>query len=700
VQFPRFFPLALLMLLLSLISTILVTQFVRNWALSDLKESGESQLLNIISQTRTELADYKYLPFLISQSNDVAELLGNPTPDRIARVSRYLEQTNLVAGSTALFVLDTQGRAQAFSHWRAQQDFYTVSHRQQTYFLQALEGQQGFQVVLPSDESEGAVYLSAPVYVKRQLTGVATVRLDLELLQAGLDQASHYLFSKEGHILIASKSFQAAKQLQDVVQKQRTDQLYDGSDITVVELESGTRAVLQTVSLDDLGWQVSVLNDLQEVSRIQRNATLFTIAFCIVISLLVFLLRERQLKHISRRETQQALERSESRQRDIINNAHVGMITLDSQGQILFINPMAMQQFGVSMPRIKGNYIGDLIEPDVLQGVLKRVLDRLGSRGFAPVTAMETVGKRSDGNTFPMLFSIKQMKREASANYLVTVIDITPRKRLERALQKANDQLEHQVQQRTQALREAQDELVQAEKMAALGRMSSAVVHELNQPLTALRTYIAICRQLIGRQETEQLDSNLELINDLISRMVVLTRQLKTFAYRKPQYLSPVDPLLALDQVVDLFRGRMEQQQIELDYPRSESRSDSDSGSDLQLRVSGDSARLEQIFVNLISNGCDALTDVTEPRLSIQIHCSAETVSIDVIDNGGGIDEQNQTQLFEPFFTTKPIGEGLGLGLPIVRSIVHDLGGTIRVNSRPGYTCFSVTLPLIRQSEE
>uniref|UniRef100_UPI00356A1923 sensor histidine kinase n=1 Tax=Amphritea sp. TaxID=1872502 RepID=UPI00356A1923 len=157
-------------------------------------------------------------------------------------------------------------------------------------------------------------------------------------------------------------------------------------------------------------------------------------------------------------------------------------------------------------------------------------------------------------------------------------------------------------------------------------------------------------------------------------------------------------PLLALDQVVDLFRGRMEQQQIELDYPRSESRSDS--GADLQLRVSGDSARLEQIFVNLISNGCDALTDVTEPRLSIQIHCSAETVSIDVIDNGGGIDEQNQTQLFEPFFTTKPIGEGLGLGLPIVRSIVHDLGGTIRVNSRPGYTCFSVTLPLIRQSEE
>ncbi len=689
-KFPRFVPLALLMLLLSLMVTIMVTQFVRNWALSDLKESGEDQMLNIISQTRAELAEYKYLPFLISQNNDVAELLQNPTPDRITRVSRYLEQTNLVAGTTALFVLDTQGRAQAFSHWRAQQNFYSVSHSQQTYFTQALAGQQALHVVLPSEESEGAVYLSAPVYVKSQLLGVATVRLDLALLQNGLDQTSQFLFSKEGHILMASRALQTLKLMDEAFIKQRSEQLYDGSDIAIAELKTGQRVVLQTVSLDDLGWQVSILNDLHEVTRIQRNATLFTLAFCVVVSLLVFLLRERQLKHISRRETQQALERSEARQRDIINTAHVGMITLDRQGSILFINPMAMQLFGVSMPGIKDNYIGKLIEPEILQGVMQRVLSRLGTSGFAPVTAMETVGKRSDGNTFPMLFSIKQMQREGSAKYLVTVIDITPRKRLERALQEANDQLEHQVHERTQALREAQDELVQAEKMAALGRMSSAVVHELNQPLTALRTYIAICRQLIERQETEQVDSNLELINDLLSRMTMLTRQLKTFAYQKPQHLSPVDPLLALDQVINLYRGRIEQQQIELDYLRP----------DLQLWVRGDSARLEQIFVNLISNGCDALVGVDRPRLDIQVSRDAGSVIVKVIDNGCGIDEQHQSQLFEPFFTTKPIGEGLGLGLPIIRSIVQDLQGSIRVSSQPGNTCFTVTLPLIEKSEE
>lgn len=689
-QFPRFLPLALLMLLLSVIGTALITQWVRNWALSELKESGESQLLSIISQTRSELAEYQYLPFLVSQSRDVAELLQMPSPDKVARASRYLEQTNLVAGTTALFVLDIQGRPQAFSHWRAQQDFYTVSHRQQAYFKQAAQGLQGFYVAPPSKQNVGAAYLSAPIYVQRALLGVATVRIDLELLQAGLEQTSQYLFSQDGYILMASKPFQTAKQFTEVIVKQRRSRLYDGSELTLVELKNGQKGLLQTVTLDDLGWQVSVLNDLREVTRIQRNASLFTIACCIVISLLVFLLRERQLKHISRRETQYALERSEARQRDIINNAHVGMITLDSQGQVLFINPMAMQQFGVSMPRIQGTYIGQLIEPELLQGVLERVFSRLGTREFTPVTAMETVGQRSDGGCFPMLFSIKQMTRESAEHYLVTVIDITPRKRLERALQMANDQLEHQVQQRTQALREAQDELVQAEKMAALGRMSSAVVHELNQPLTALRTYIAICRKLIEQGDTQTLDSNLQLINELISRMAVLTRQLKTFAYQKPQHLAPVNPVLALDQVINLFRGRIERQQIELIYPVFKQ----------TVQINGDSARLEQIFVNLIGNACDALMNVIEPCLTIKVDCDAHTVAISVADNGAGIDESDQAQLFEPFFTTKPIGEGLGLGLSIVRSIVQDLQGDIRLDSRPGNTCFTVTLPLIEQSEE
>lgn len=686
----RIFPVIVLITVISLLLTLQVGKYARDWSLSQLKEQGEDRLLDIISQVRSELAEYKYLPFLISQNRDVASLLLDPRPDKIAAVSLYLEQTNLVAGTTALFVLDAAGQAKAFSHWRDQQDFYQESHANAPYFEQARQGQQGLFVALPDQDSVGSFYLSAPVYNRNRLSGVATVRIDLDLLQPSLAQSGQYIFSKDNTVLLASEPRWTLQPLSQVVVTSAQQELNDGSVISLNQLDDGRTVMMQKVSLDDLGWQVSVINDLAEVNRIGRNARISTLAACIALSLLLLFLRERQLKNLSRQETRLALERNEAQQRNIINTAHVGMITLDSNGDILFINPMAMQQFGVSMPRVLGINISALIAAEVYDGILKKVMGRLGSKGFAPITALETVGARSDKTEFPMLFSIKQMSRMPEPVYLVTVIDITPRKRLEKALQQANDQLEHKVQQRTLALKEAQDELVQAEKMAALGRMSTAVVHELNQPLTALRTYISICRQLIVRQDTEQLDSNLQLINDLTDRMAVITQQLKTFAYKKPAHLTPVDPLQSLEQVVALFRGRLQENHIQLQFNRP-----------MQgLAVSADSARLEQIFVNLISNACDALAGGEKPQLCIAAEFSEEQLKITLKDNGAGITKEDQQHLFEPFFTTKNIGEGLGLGLSIVRSILRDLNGDISVVSCPGETCFTVTLPLYAESGE
>ncbi|WP_372832227.1 sensor histidine kinase, partial [Pontibacterium sp.] len=374
---------------------------------------------------------------------------------------------------------------------------------------------------------------------------------------------------------------------------------------------------------------------------------------------------------------------------DIINNAHVGMIALNTQGTIRFINPMASQQFGVGSERILGYAVQDLIAGDHESfGPLQRTLSRLGSSGFAPLTAHEAVGKRSDGSQFPMLISVKQMVAQADMLYLVTVIDITKRKRLEAALQRANDQLEHKVLERTQALQEAQTELVQAEKMAALGRMSSAVVHELNQPLTAMRTYLAICRHLLN-DENSMLAENLTLIDDLTQRMALITQQLKTFAFKKPDALVPVKPVSALDQSLVLFRDRISQDGIKLVLENR----------DPTLAILGDNARLEQVFVNLIKNACDAMKGLdTEKTLTIRIAADPQNpdahVRISVSDSGGGIEPENLGHLFDPFFTTKSIGDGLGLGLSIVSSIVQDLNGQISAENRvEGGACFTVILP-------
>ncbi|MFC6673201.1 sensor histidine kinase [Marinobacterium aestuariivivens] len=275
------------------------------------------------------------------------------------------------------------------------------------------------------------------------------------------------------------------------------------------------------------------------------------------------------------------------------------------------------------------------------------------------------------------------MRESLAPRYLVTVIDITRRKRLEQALREARDSLEDKVVERTRELEAMQQELVQAEKLAALGRMSSAVVHELNQPLTAMRTYLAICRQQLDQPLL--LGESLGQVNSLVDRMALITRQLKTFAFRKPERMEPVALGACIDQALSLFRGRLQEQGIELQVERN---CDDD-------RVAGDSARLEQVLVNLIRNGCDAMADRGGPRiLSLRLAAEGDWLQLEVGDSGGGIDPSAREKLFEPFFTTKSIGNGLGLGLSIVRSIVRDLGGEIRADNRPqGGAVFSLRLP-------
>lgn len=679
-----------LILCLSLLLTWWIQHQAYDWSMTRLKEQGEDRLLNTIIGLRTAIDSYKYLPFLISQNKDVQELLLYPVLDKGAEVSRFLEQMNLVSGATALLVLDLDGRALSYSRWREEQSFFLKSHANTPYFTQARNGEQGVYVDSTVDGKATSIYLSAPIYDANRFMGVAVVRIDLSQLQDKLNQLEDFLlFTENGRVLLASEEDWRGQRLPDLIRSSEQRLLSDGSELALKNLSSGERVLFQAVALPDLGWQVAVTSNIYSVLSTRNTAAFISLGGCLALGLLLLYIRERHLKNISRQETRDALESSERQQRDIINNAHVGMIALNTQGTIRFINPMASQQFGVGSERILGYAVQDLIAGDHESfGPLQRTLSRLGSSGFAPLTAHEAVGKRSDGSQFPMLISVKQMVAQADMLYLVTVIDITKRKRLEAALQRANDQLEHKVLERTQALQEAQTELVQAEKMAALGRMSSAVVHELNQPLTAMRTYLAICRHLLN-DENSMLAENLTLIDDLTQRMALITQQLKTFGFKKPDALVPVKPVNALDQSLVLFRDRISQDGIQLVV---ESR-------DPTLEILGDNARLEQVFVNLIKNACDAMKGLdTEKTLTIRIAVDPRNpdahVCISVSDNGGGIEPENLGHLFDPFFTTKSIGDGLGLGLSIVSSIVQDLNGQISAENRvEGGACFTVILP-------
>ena len=273
------------------------------------------------------------------------------------------------------------------------------------------------------------------------------------------------------------------------------------------------------------------------------------------------------------------------------------------------------------------------------------------------------------------------------------------------ALQKAHDELERKVEERTadlssansrlqqevaeriqaeRTLRAAQDELVQAGKLAVIGQLSAGIAHELNQPLAALRTLSGNARKFLARGNQETASSNLDRIAELVDRMGHLTAQLKSFARKSSGTPQAVSVRRAVDNALFLLEQRLKHSGtvVRIDLP------------DGDLLAWCDANRLEQVLVNLAGNALDAMDGQTEPVLDISARAQNDHVLIQVRDLGPGLTDEARTHLFEPFFTTKEAGLGLGLGLAISAGIVADFGGSLSGNNHPqGGAVFTLEIP-------
>jgi two-component system, NtrC family, C4-dicarboxylate transport sensor histidine kinase DctB len=256
-----------------------------------------------------------------------------------------------------------------------------------------------------------------------------------------------------------------------------------------------------------------------------------------------------------------------------------------------------------------------------------------------------------------------------------------------RALSETNASLEIEIEERrrTEArLRSAQNQLVQAGKLAALGQMSAAIAHEINQPLAAIRTFVASTRIFAQRRDLGQVARNLDLINDLADRMAGITAHLKTFARKsEPGHVEPVLVERAIERALFL---------LESDIAATGVRMERDIAPDLW--VLGHAIQLEQVILNLVRNSLDAIAGHAEPWIRLAVRAEGDSVFIAVADNGAGVPPDQIARMFDPFFTTKPVGKGLGLGLSISYGIVQDFGGQISATNRPeGGAELTVELP-------
>jgi len=252
-------------------------------------------------------------------------------------------------------------------------------------------------------------------------------------------------------------------------------------------------------------------------------------------------------------------------------------------------------------------------------------------------------------------------------------------------LRRLNRELQAEIVERRQAekdLRQAQDELIQAGKLAALGQMSAALSHEFNQPLAAIRSYAENAIAFLSNEQVEPAEENLGRITRLTERMAELSKLMLNFSRRPRDAILPVDLNDVIDEAMNLLRGRFERSGVTPVVARPEQ----------PVMVMGGHIRLQHVVMNLLTNAIDALEGSDEPRIDIDVEFG-EMVTVVVADNGPGIAPEGLGKIFDPFFTTKDVGKGLGLGLSISYNIVKDFGGALKASNAPdGGARFTLTL--------
>ena len=258
-------------------------------------------------------------------------------------------------------------------------------------------------------------------------------------------------------------------------------------------------------------------------------------------------------------------------------------------------------------------------------------------------------------------------------------------------LRQLNQALQREIAEREKAERHlevAEQTLQQSSKLAALGEMSAAVSHELNQPLAAMKTYLAGAKLLLQRRRSDEALSSFQRIDDLIERMGAITRQLKSYARKGGDAFEAIDVRDSVSSALSMMEPQLRRGDVDVtaSLPRD------------PVIVEADRIRLEQVLVNLLRNALDATKSRNDREVKLLVTVGDEVV-ITVRDNGSGIEDLEN--LFEPFYTTKAPGDGVGLGLAISSGIVNDLGGRLTArNGQSGGAVFEITLPLAAQSTE
>ena len=302
----------------------------------------------------------------------------------------------------------------------------------------------------------------------------------------------------------------------------------------------------------------------------------------------------------------------------------------------------------------------------------------LVAMGWAGLAALATLGIAAG------LVAWKQRRQ-------IIALRLSQSEKLESMVKMRTSELAREIEARAQAesdLRTTQEALIHTEKMAALGRMSAAIVHEISQPLAAMEATLAAAEMGLDKDDTAT-GARLGTARGLIKRMQRTTHHLKSFGRKETGQLSLIDMRAPVSSALEMVapRARAVGVTYALEMP------------DDPVMVLAGVVRVEQVLVNLLLNAFDAMSDSHERRIDVTLRTQNEQALLCVRDTGAGIADTDLLQVTEPFFSSKVSGEGLGLGLAICKAILADFSGALEIASVKGQgTHVTVSLPVAKMA--
>ena len=243
-----------------------------------------------------------------------------------------------------------------------------------------------------------------------------------------------------------------------------------------------------------------------------------------------------------------------------------------------------------------------------------------------------------------------------------------------------------EIQRREQELRDKQEQLVQAGKLATLGELTTGVAHELNNPLNNIGLFVGNAVDLVdlGVADRERIVRELKNAMQQVRKATEIISRLRTFGRVASVSREPVSIDQVIERALSLMQEQLRGRDIEIDLDLSPA----------APVVVGNAIQLEQVFINLLTNARDAMADSPRKMVRISTRVVHDVVDLVFSDTGSGIPEGLEQRIFDPFFTTKEVGQGTGLGLSITYGIIKDHGGAIAVANRPqGGAVFQIRLP-------